>query len=134
MAVSKIPEEVQLQVAKIVADFNKAKLGKKGCKYVAQYKGNYLYLLQDEGIGKLAPTVRLKFRGKIDNWEFAIFKWSSESYTDDTFGMPGYEFVDGTVEGAMKAGLKLYPAKGKEEIEMMQNIYDNLSKMMGLRV
>ena len=42
-------------------------------------------------------------------WEFAIYKYSSEGYDDDEFFFPGAGNVDGTVEGAMLAGLEAYP-------------------------
>jgi hypothetical protein len=45
----------------------------------------------------------------MDNWEFAIFKWSTERYDPDEWFFPGSEYVDGTVEGAMMAGLHAYP-------------------------
>ena len=45
----------------------------------------------------------------MKDWEFAIFKWSSEEYDSDEWFFPGSQFVDGTIEGAMKAGLEAYP-------------------------
>jgi hypothetical protein len=45
----------------------------------------------------------------MDKWEFAIFKWSSEKYAPNEWMFPGSEFVDGTIEGAMRAGLEAYP-------------------------
>jgi len=45
----------------------------------------------------------------MNNWEFAIFKWSSERYDPDEWIFPGLEYVDGTIEGAMMAGLYAYP-------------------------
>jgi len=45
----------------------------------------------------------------MDAWEFAIFKWSSERYDPEEWMFPGSEWVDGTIEGAMKAGLQAYP-------------------------
>ena len=47
--------------------------------------------------------------GKMDNREFAIFKWSSERYDPEEWFFPGSEYVDGTIEGAMKAGIEAYP-------------------------
>ncbi len=46
----------------------------------------------------------------MDNWEFAIFKWSTETYDSDEWMFPGSGEIDGTVEGAMMAGLQAYPA------------------------
>ena len=45
----------------------------------------------------------------MDGWEFAIYKHSSERYDPDEWFFPGAGNVDGTVEGAMEAGLEAYP-------------------------
>jgi hypothetical protein len=45
----------------------------------------------------------------MDDWEFAIYKYSSERYDPDEWFFPGVGLVDGTIEGAMKAGLEAYP-------------------------
>ena len=44
-----------------------------------------------------------------DRWEFAIFKYSDERYDPDEWLFPGSEHVDGTIEGAMQAGMAAYP-------------------------
>jgi len=44
----------------------------------------------------------------MNGWDFAIFKWSTETYDPDEWMFPGSELVDGTVEGAMRAGLEAY--------------------------
>jgi hypothetical protein len=51
---------------------------------------------------------RLEYRRK-GRWDFAIYKYSSDRYDPEEFMFPGSEFVDGTVEGAMKAGMVAYP-------------------------
>ncbi len=103
-----IPESVKEQVGKIVERFNEESIGDPDRHYSARYRGNYLYLDRIE-YGKAGSICRLKFNGKMDNWDFAIFKYSSESYDPDEWFFPGSESVDGTVEGAMKAGLEAYP-------------------------
>jgi hypothetical protein len=45
----------------------------------------------------------------MKNWVFAIFKWSREQYDLDEWFFPGVQHVDGTIEGAMKAGMEAYP-------------------------
>jgi hypothetical protein len=45
----------------------------------------------------------------MNRWEFAIFKWSSERYDPDEWMFPGNQYLNGTIEGAMKAGLEAYP-------------------------
>jgi len=52
---------------------------------------------------------RLKYNGSMDNWSFAVFRYSRENYDPDEFLFPGAEELDGTIQGALKAGLKLYP-------------------------
>ena len=51
----------------------------------------------------------MEYFKEINEWEFAIFKWSSESYDPDEIFFPGIELVDGTIEGALKAGMAAYP-------------------------
>jgi hypothetical protein len=58
----------------------------------------------------LAPYIRLTYTGNINDWVFAIFKWSTETYDPHEWMFPGSGFLDGTIEGAMKAGLEAYPA------------------------
>ncbi len=61
-----------------------------------------------------APTMetklgRLKYNGQMDKWEFAVFKYSREFYDSDEWMFPGASQLDGTIEGALKAGLEIYP-------------------------
>jgi hypothetical protein len=103
----KIPDDVKNEVCVIVERFNREHFRRDDCYYEAQFKGKYCYLLRSD-YGQLGPICRLAYTGKIDDWEFAIFKWSSERYDPDEWMFPGSELVDGTVEGAMRAGLEAY--------------------------
>ena len=71
-------------------------------------RGKFLYLDRSD-YGRIGPVCRLTYTGDMDDWEFAIFKWSSETYDPDEWMFPGSGEVDGTVKGAMKAGLEAYP-------------------------
>jgi len=102
-----IPDEIKAQVEEIIRDFN-SKVLNPDYYYVARYKGNYLYLDLYK-YGRVGPVSRLKYTGKMDDWEFAIYKYSDERYDPDEWMFPGSGHVDGTVEGAMRAGLKAYP-------------------------
>jgi hypothetical protein len=102
-----IPDEVCRRIEKEVQQFNRENLGGE-VRYLARFKGAYLYL-DREDYGRVGPICRLKYIGDFQNWEFAIFKFSSETYDPDECFFPGYEDVDGTIEGAMHAGLKAYP-------------------------
>ena len=99
---AKIPEGIKRQVEEIIAKFNE----ENNSAYSPRYRGKFLYL--DSAGERLC---RLKYNGEIDNWDFAIFKWSSETYDPHEDFFPGANHVNGTVEGAMKAGLEAYPPK-----------------------
>lgn len=43
----------------------------------------------------LPPTCRLTWNGKMDNWDFAIYKFSDYRYASDEWFFPGQEYVDG---------------------------------------
>jgi len=104
-----IPEEVQERVLEKVATFNRKSLTPGTVSYVPRFKGKYVYLNRKE-YDRLSRICRLTWTGKEDDWDFAIFKYSSERYDPDEWMFPGAGAVDGTVEGAMVAGLEAYPA------------------------
>jgi hypothetical protein len=101
-----IPHEVRTEVENIVAEFNRKTFRNSGIAYSAHYRGKYLYLKRND-YGDPTPICRLTYTGEMDSWEFAIYKYSDECYaTHEIF--PGMGEVDGTVEGAMRAGLEAY--------------------------
>jgi hypothetical protein len=114
-----IPAEIQEEVQKLVEQFNNTELKdsisllraffskkiKRG--YSARFQGKYLYLDRTDRYEPL-PICRLTWNGKMDNWDFAIYKYSSDRYDPEEWFFPGEEFVDGTVTGAMKAGMIAY--------------------------
>lgn len=115
-----IPLEIHAEVQKLVDEFNKAnfkqsnpiiralfgKTRKPG--YSARFKGGYLYLDRFDGV-YTSPICRLAWNGKMDNWGFAIYKFSVGRYDSEEWFFPGANEVDGTVTGAMKAGMTAYP-------------------------
>jgi hypothetical protein len=114
-----IPVEIQEEVQRLIDEFNRVELKdstsllaaffpkkiKRG--YSARFKGKYLYLDRTDRYQPL-PICRLTWQGNMDDWDFAIYKYSSESYDPEEWFFPGEEFVDGTVTGAMKAGMVAY--------------------------
>ena len=109
MARKTIPHSVKNEVAEIVDRFNKGIFNTYRCKYYTRYKANYLYLDRTSyESSSPAPICRLKYTGEMNKWEFAIFKYSSMCYDPDEYWFPGEECVDGTIEGALKAGMKAY--------------------------
>ena len=110
MAKTGISKETKQEIEKIIADFNNENFSgyEEDLSYYAEYRGKFLYLKRKE-FGKISPVARMTFTGDMTKWDFAIFKWSREAYDPDEFMFPGRKFVDGTIEGAMKAGLIAYP-------------------------
>lgn len=108
MSSKRIPSEVKKQVDKIVADFNQKVIKDPDIYYLTRYRGRFVYL-ERFNYGHSGPICRLEYTGEIDNWDFAIFKYSDDRYDPDEWFFPGAGEVDGTVEGAMRAGLEAYP-------------------------
>jgi len=109
-----IPPEVQAEVQKLIDEFNRENFSDDDSKslgivgYSARFKGKYLYLDRDE-YGKPSPICRLTWNGALDDWDFTIYKYSDNRYDPEEWFFPGGEYVDGTVTGAMKAGMEAYP-------------------------
>jgi len=111
MAVSKsIPSQQRGEAKAIIERFNREVLGGGEVRYAARFKGLYLYLDRIDFSGaEMVPICRLKFTGEATGWQFAIYKYSRELYDPDEAWFWGYEKVDGTIEGALSAGLAAYP-------------------------
>jgi hypothetical protein len=107
MANKAIPADVQQRVVEVVERFNRAVLGGDCICYVPRFKGAFLYL-DRQGAGAPGPICRLKYTGSFEKWGFAIFKYSSMIYDSHEWVFPGSQFIDGTIEGAMKAGMEAY--------------------------
>jgi hypothetical protein len=102
-----IPAEVKEEVQQIIDRFNKDELGEWSIVYSARFRGRHLYLDRDDGLGSGA-ICRLTYTGDMKNWEFAIYKYSTNRYDPEEWWFPGAEEVDGTIEGALRAGMKAY--------------------------
>ena len=102
-----LSKEIKEKIEEVIIKFNKEELKNKHQKYFPEYRGKYLYLKILEPGDLISPVSRLKYTGDFENWEFAIYKWSRESYFPDEC-FPGDELFDGTIKGAMKAGYKAY--------------------------
>lgn len=104
-----IPDAVKTEVATRVVHFNTTIIHNPHCVYVPRYRGKFLYLDRQD-YGRLSPICRLEYTGKMEKWYFAIYKYSDERYNEEEWFFPGSEHVDGTLEGALQAGLEAYPA------------------------
>lgn len=110
MAKTIIPVKIRQEIIKRIELFNHKNFNDRNedISYFPEFKGKYLYLKRIE-YGDISPVARLTYTGNINKWEFAIFKWSSERYDPDEWFFPGVAHIDGSIEGAMKAGLEAYP-------------------------
>ena len=114
-----ISPEIKAEVQKLIDEFNRQHFKKAdsmiraffGNKvkpgYSARFKGKYLYLDRNDHM-KPSPICRLTWNGKMDDWGLAIYKYSGNQYDSEEWFFPGAGEVDGTVIGAMKAGMKAY--------------------------
>jgi hypothetical protein len=131
MAKPSVPTEIQVQVKASVEKYNQS----HSTQYKVSFRGKYCYLsrldnrnnkanamllaLKRMGVSadKLinnAPAVetqigRLEWTGDIGKWGFAVYKYSRDSYDPDEWMFPGSKLLDGTIEGAMRAGHEIYP-------------------------
>jgi hypothetical protein len=65
-----------------------------------EIKSSYLYVYSED-----KPLCRLGYTGDLGEWDFAIFKWSTETYSSSEFGF----LASGTIEECVDAGLEAYP-------------------------
>jgi hypothetical protein len=98
-----IQDDVKKQAKEIIEEFNQTVCSKQKCVYTVRFKGKFLYLDRNG-----EPTARLTYNGGINSWSFAIYKWSNNAYDSEERFFPGSQYVDGTIKGAMKAGLGAY--------------------------
>ena len=104
---ARISDVVKTQVADRITAFNRAVLQDPQVYYLSRYRGAYLYLDRCD-YGQVGPIGRLTYMGTLDRWEFAIYRYSAERYDPDEWLFPGAEEFDGTIEGAMRAGMAAY--------------------------
>ncbi len=109
MTSKSIPKEIQDQAIEIITDFNRKQFGRPDRGYQVRFRGKFLYLNRIGHGSRSSPICRLTYTGKMDGWEFAIYKYSDEAYDPEEWFFPGAEKVDGTISGAMESGLLAYP-------------------------
>lgn len=108
MPAQRIPAAIKARVQDRIAAFNHAVLREAHVSYQPRYRGAFLYL--DRGAdGQVSPICRLRYTGTLDRWVFAIYPYSDERCDPDEWIFCGAAQVDGTLEGAMRAGLVAYP-------------------------
>jgi hypothetical protein len=98
--------EIEEGIAAMIEAFNQT-LSKK-CAYISRYGGRYLHLSRTDYRSAPLPICRLEWTGKIDCWDFVIYKHSSNKYDQNEILFLGMQYLDGTVDGAMLCGFKAY--------------------------
>ena len=103
-----IPDDVKRQAEAVISAFTHKVIRDPNRYYVTRSRGQYLYLdrLADGASQRIA---RLTCDEATGAWDFAIFTYSDERYDADEWLFPGSDLLDGTIEGALKAGLEAYP-------------------------
>ena len=107
MSANAIPVAAREEVLRVIVRFNQEVLADSGWRYVPRFKGKYLYL-DREDFGNVGPICRLEYNKRKRHWEFAIYKYSTDRYDPEEWFFPGSELVDGTIDGALKAGMRAY--------------------------
>ena len=105
-----ISKEVKEQIEKRIEEFNNEELEliNEFYTYFATYRGKYIYLNMQK-YDTVYPAGRLCYTGDLSDMEFAIYKFSSETYDPDEFMFPGCNHLDGTIKGALQACNMAYP-------------------------
>jgi len=104
---STITIQVREEALRAVQEFNDNELAGSGSRYVPRFKGKYLYLDRDDS-GEVGHVCRLEYAGPKQGWYFAIYKYSDDKYDAEDWFFPGNDLVDGTVKGALAAGMEAY--------------------------
>lgn len=92
MKVKQIPEDIKEKVEGIIKKFNAEHLKNSRSFYSARFRGKNLYLDRNDA-GRPGQICRLTYTGKMNQWDFAIFRWSREKYDPDEWFFPGAEHV-----------------------------------------
>ena len=103
-----IPDKIRTAVEARVAQFNKDVIQDPHRYFSVRFRGKHAYLDRDD-YGHVGPRARLTYTGDMEQWDFAIYKYTREHYDPDEWLFPGAGHVDGTVEGALRAAMEAYP-------------------------
>ena len=83
-----------------------------GYRYFPDARGKFIYLARMKPGDNFYERVgRLTYEGDTENMKFVIFDFSSGKYDPKIQNFPGSQYLDGTIEGALKALTTAYPAR-----------------------
>jgi hypothetical protein len=104
----RIPDAVRAEVEARVTTFNQEVVKNPYRFFSVRFRGKYIYIDRDN-YGFVSQRARLTYTGDIEQWKFAIYKHSDGRYDPREWMFPGAEYLDGTVEGALRAAMEAYP-------------------------
>ena len=108
--IKSVPLFLKLAIEGEVSAFNIQLLMHKEVCFYTRFRGRYLYLFFETPKG-FEPFCRLGFTGDPNGWKFAVFQSRSKRYEPPSPDFPGAQLFDGTVEGALRAGVAAYSAQ-----------------------
>jgi len=98
----RIPQNIKDEVLEIFNAFNKT----HKTSFQISFRANYAYL---SAMGYVETKIaRLRYTEDMNKWGFDVFKYSREFYDPNEFMFPGAKELDGTIEGALRAGIQLH--------------------------
>ena len=101
---------IQSELCDRVNEFSEKYLSRFDCRYLADARGKFIFLYRQRFDGTLERIGRLTYKGDKENMDFAFFNRKKQKNDPDC--LPSKKrHLDGTIEGAMKAGLEAYPPK-----------------------
>jgi hypothetical protein len=101
-----IPKKITEQAAEAVRKFNEKQFLEGDMEYLYTIDGKYVYLKMRRK-KNISPIARIEFTGDPKAWKFAVYNPATESFSENT-EFPGVEYIDGSIEGAMKAGVSAF--------------------------
>ncbi len=107
--INSIPQDIKLKIKDIVKQFNEKQFSEKKLNYNIEVEGPYIYFKVAYD-GQLTPILRAIYTGDEKTWKFEIFQSASGKYVSTEEDFPGRKYLDGSFEGAMKAGIETYYA------------------------
>ena len=105
-----VPILLQAELGERAHAFCKKELKWMDFKYYPNARGKFIYLYRlNLSNGSIQRLGRLTYEGDSENMEFAIYNSRSGRYDPVEERFSGSKYLDGTIEGALRALSATYP-------------------------
>lgn len=104
-----VPIAIQEMLDDRAYAYCKRELPQVGYRYFVDSRGKFIYLVRMWPNGAFQRLGRLTYEEDTEKMAFAIYKFSSGKYDPKDWWFPGSQYLDGTIEGALRALTKAYP-------------------------